>query len=297
MTDRPADPRPDPADPQYAEPALDTRTSPTDLRDDRPRVVRDDGVDDAAGRVAEREQRDTAVSDRSATVPVDERPAYAGGRRELVDPATGRNDGAYLADPTRVREREEDAMGGIKWGSAFFGWLTAMGVTAILTALLTAAGTALAVNNEAGTSAAADLAATDTETARTIGLTGAVAVLLVLFVAYLAGGYVAGRMARVDGPRQGFGVWVWMVGVAVVAAIAATVAGSAYDVLARLNTYPRMPIDAGQLATAGAVTLVLALVVTLVGALLGGALGMGYHRRMDAVGLGLVRPEGDARTT
>ena len=75
----------------------------------------------------------------------------------------------------------------------------------------------------------------------------------------------------------------------------ATVAGTAYDVLGRLNTFPRIPLDGTQLATAGLVTLLLALAVSLVGAMLGGAAGMGYHRRMDAVGLGLLEPEVDVR--
>ena len=52
--------------------------------------------------------------------------------------------------------------------------------------------------------------------ASNIGLTGAVAVVVIMFVAYLAGGYVAGRMARIDGPRQGLGVWIWMIVIAVV---------------------------------------------------------------------------------
>jgi hypothetical protein len=36
---------------------------------------------------------------------------------------------------------------GIKWGAAFFGWLTATGTALILTAIATAAGAALGVAN------------------------------------------------------------------------------------------------------------------------------------------------------
>ena len=42
----------------------------------------------------------------------------------------------------------------------------------------------------------------------TIGVGGAIAVLVVLMIAYYCGGYVAGRMARFDGLRQGVGVWM-----------------------------------------------------------------------------------------
>jgi hypothetical protein len=47
-----------------------------------------------------------------------------------------------------------------------------------------------------------------TQNAETIGIVGGILLLLVLAVAYYAGGYVAGRLARFDGARQGAGVWV-----------------------------------------------------------------------------------------
>jgi len=266
MTDRPNDPRY--VGPSYAEPPRD----PSRAVDDRPPG---DGL-----------------PGRHRSVETDSAVAAAGphGRPSVEERARiARDVPTVVPDAVLVREREEDAMGGIKWGSAFFGWLAAMGVAAVLTALLAAAGTALALNNPAATSTTTDLASSDPGTASTIGLTGAVAVLVVMFVAYLAGGYVAGRMARIDGPRQGLGVWIWMIVMAVVAALVAALAGTAYDVPGRLNTFPRIPLDGAQLATAGVITLVLAALVSLAGALLGGAAGMRYHRRMDAVGLGVDR--------
>ena len=121
---------------------------------------------------------------------------------------------------------------------------------------------------------------------RTIGLVSGVALLVVIFVAYLAGGYVAGRMARFNGLRQGLGVWLWALLVAVVLAGLGVVAGAGFDVLARLNTFPRLPVNEGTLTTIGAVFAVLVLVVSLVGALLGGLAGMRFHRRVDRAGLG-----------
>ena len=49
-----------------------------------------------------------------------------------VDPGT--------ADRHTVVARQKDAYGGIKVGSAFFGWLTATGTAVLLTALVAAAG-------------------------------------------------------------------------------------------------------------------------------------------------------------
>ena len=52
----------------------------------------------------------------------------------------------------------------------------------------------------------------------TVTLAGGIALLVVLFVAYYCGGYVAGRMARFNGARQGLAVWVWALVIAAVVA-------------------------------------------------------------------------------
>ena len=173
--------------------------------------------------------------------------------------------------------------GGIKWGAAFFGWLTANGLAVILVAILSAAGVALGLAQGVDT---ADEAADQVET---LGLGGGIAVLVVLFLAYLAGGYVAGRMARFDGARQGVAVWVIGLLVVLVLAAAGAILGSQYNVLQQLNL-PRIPIDEGTATAAGIITLVAILVVTLVGALLGGKLGTRYHRRIDRAGFDVAAP-------
>jgi hypothetical protein len=191
-------------------------------------------------------------------------------------------DGATV---TRGPERDAVAAqharyGGVKWGAAFFGWLTANGFAVILLALLSAAGVALGLANNVDT---ADEAANQ---AQTIGIGGGIAVLVVLFLAYLAGGYVAGRMARFDGARQGFAVWLIGLVVVLVLAVAGAILGSQYNVLQQLNL-PRFPVDEGTLTTAGIITLVAILLVTLLGAVLGGKLGDRYHRKIDRAGFDL----------
>ena len=167
--------------------------------------------------------------------------------------------------------------GGIKWGAAFFGWLTANGLAVILIALLSAAGVAL------GLAQGVDTADEAAEQAETLGIGGGIAILVALFLAYLAGGYVAGRMARFDGARQGLAVWVIGLLVVLVLAAAGVILGSQYNVLQQLNL-PRIPVDEGTATTAGIVTLVAILVVTLLGALVGGKMGDRYHRKIDRVG-------------
>jgi hypothetical protein len=73
-------------------------------------------------------------------------------------------------------------------------------------ALLSAAGVAVGLTKGLPSGQQASQAAT--EQADTIGIAGGIAMLVVLGIAYFAGGYVAGRMARFDGARQGVAVWI-----------------------------------------------------------------------------------------
>ncbi|WP_328291465.1 hypothetical protein OG218_01660 [Kineococcus sp. NBC_00420] len=190
-------------------------------------------------------------------------------------------------DRASVVNREKNAHGGVKVGSAFFGWLTATGTAVLLTALLAATGTAIGVASSGGLNQALTGAQDSAgQNAATIGVAGAIGVLVVLLVAYFCGGYVAGRMARFNGVKQGIAVWVWAIVIAVVVAVAAAVAGSKFDVLGQLNSFPRIPVDAGSLTTGSIIALVAAVVVALLGAILGGLAGMRFHRRVDRAGLG-----------
>jgi len=169
-----------------------------------------------------------------------------------------------------ARQREE--FGGINWGAAFFGWLVAIGMAAILTAIASAAGAALGLTNLSGGEAK--------KSAATIGIGGGIALFVVLVLAYYAGGYVAGRMSRFDGGRQGFGVWALGLIITILFAIAGAVFGSQYNVLSSLNL-PRIPVKEGDLATGGAIALAAVLIGTVIAAILGGIAGRRYHRKVD----------------
>ncbi|MGL5929407.1 MAG: hypothetical protein ACRCY8_10755 [Dermatophilaceae bacterium] len=178
---------------------------------------------------------------------------------------------------------EKEQFGGIKAGSAFFGWLTATGTAVLLTALLAAAGTAVGLATDTDVDAATDQVASEVGT---IGIAGAVALFVILFGSYYCGGYVAGRMARFDGAKQGLAVWLWALLVAGLVALLGAVAGNEYNVLAELNTFPRIPVGEGDLSTAGLVAAAVAVLASLAGAVLGGLAGMRYHRKVDRAGLG-----------
>jgi hypothetical protein len=207
-----------------------------------------------------------------------------GSRRMEPDAAVGtpRSEGVGESRKSVVgREKEEH--GGFKVGSAFFGWLTATGMGVLLTAVLAAAGTAVGVATGTKVSDATKAVKSSTDT---VGLVGGIVLLVILFVSYYCGGYVAGRMARFNGLKQGLAVWLWAIVIAVVVAIVGVVAGSKYNILAKLNTFPRLPVDEGTLSTGGLIALVAVVVASLVGALLGGLAGMRFHRKVDKTGLG-----------
>lgn len=189
---------------------------------------------------------------------------------------------AMARDRVSVVDREKTEYGGVKPGSAFFGWLTATGTAVLLTALVAAAGTAVGVATNTSTDEATSQAGNDA----TIGIVGGIIVLVILFAAYYCGGYVAGRMARFNGIKQGLAVWLWAVAIAVVVAVVAVIAGDQYNVLGKLNSFPRIPVSEGSLTTGGVIALVIAAVVTLIGALVGGLAGMRFHRKVDRAGLG-----------
>jgi hypothetical protein len=170
-----------------------------------------------------------------------------------------------------MRSRQREQYGGINWGAAFFGWLVAVGLGAILVGLLAAAGAAVGLT----------LSADDAQSE--IGVGGAIALLVALAIAYYCGGYVAGRMSRFDGARQGLGAWLIGLLVTIVLAVAGAVLGSEYNVLEQLDL-PALPVGESELATGGAIALAIVVVGTLLAALAGGKAGERYHRKVDRVG-------------
>ena len=239
----------------------------------------DDGrtTDDAQTTIVERErdvvrERDepatTAAPTTDRAVADPERPSLADRNveeRRTLAPVVGEETLVAMHDRQRVR------FGGIQWGSAFFGLLSAIGLAAILLGIVAAAGVTIGVSKiEDVTQGNAD----------TIGLGGAILVLAILALSWFCGGYVAGRMARFDGMRQGIGVWVWTVVIGLALAVAAIIGGSEYDVFARLNL-PNVAVGDQTLTTGGAITLAAGLIVTLIAAIAGGKVGDRFHRRVD----------------
>jgi hypothetical protein len=225
--------------------------------------------------------------DRTTTIPTSTVPAGAGaGATGPVDTHhdadRGRGRGAPRAERQQIVAAQKARYGGISWGAAFFGWLSANGMAVILIALLSAGGLAFGLSSQVDSADEAAESATSG-----IGLGAGIALLVALFLAYLAGGYVAGRMARFDGVKQGVAVWVIGLVVVVLLALAGVLFGSQYNVLSQLDL-PRIPVDEGTATTAGIIALVAVLAATLLGAVLGGLMGARYHRKVDRAGFDAV---------
>jgi hypothetical protein len=185
------------------------------------------------------------------------------------------------ADPHRRQlAREKEAFGGMKLGSGFFGWLAATGTAALLLAVAAAAG----FGAGAARSGVEDAAEQANLNLASVATAGGIILLVVLFVAYFCGGYVAGRMARLDGVKQGLAVWLWAVIFAVAGGVLAAVAGDRFDLGAQLDDLG-LPIAMDDVTLAGLVGLLAVALVTLLGAVLGGRAGMHYHRKLDRAGL------------
>ena len=177
----------------------------------------------------------------------------------------------YREDPAREK------FGGANLGAACFGWLVAVGVTALLTGILAVIATAL---DYSGNVTQSDVQ----RAAGSVTLVIALVLLAVLLVAYYAGGYVAGRMSRFDGGRQGVAVWFVGLLVTVAAAVLGWVAGDQYNLLDRVDV-PRIPIPTDSVTLGGIVTGVLVLLGTLLAAIAGGIVGRRYHDRVDRAAL------------
>jgi hypothetical protein len=176
----------------------------------------------------------------------------------------------------RVRQAGDDVgvveahkrFGGFDLPASLAGTLCALGLAVLLAGILAGVGT---IGYQSGVA--------DTDTTLSGG--GLIGGLAVLFLAFLTGGWVAGRMARYDGARNGLMTAVWFLLLAAVVSVLGAWWGDKYDFYADLNL-PQWFSDNARTTTA-LVSGVVGVVVMLLAGLLGGVLGARYHRRADDV--------------
>jgi len=188
-----------------------------------------------------------------------------------LGPDTGRPPAGTgpLVDETA---HEHDA--GPSFAGAFFGWLVAIALTVLLAGIVGAGATAAGRN--------LGLAPSQSEQqAGTVVVASAVALLVSVLIAYFAGGYVAGRMSRFDGGRQGFGVWLLGLLVMSLVAVLGAVFGTDYDAFQRVGL-PAVPVPTDTLTVGGVLALAAVVLGTLMFAVLGGRAGQRYHADVDS---------------
>jgi hypothetical protein len=182
----------------------------------------------------------------------------------------------------RKRLARQAGLGRLSFISALAGVLVAYGAFALLAALVGAV--AIGLDTE--------LASNDWTT---FGMGSAVTVTVVAFVAYLFGGYVAGRMARRAGLVNGLAVFA--LAVLLVMAVGAIVASQTDTEAVQANLRSLgLPITATEWARIGTVAGIGTLVGMLVGAGIGGVVGERWHSeltRWAALGRGSPNPDQD----
>ena len=191
-------------------------------------------------------------------------------------------DHSYESPQDRAGLVREAGLGRLSFPSILAGVLVAYGAFAVLAALVGTVAAAIGLNT--------DLNRNDWAT---LGLGSAIAVAVVLLVAYLFGGYVAGRMARRAGLLNGLAVFLLAVAlVALVGAVAASQA-DAEAIGSNLRSLG-IPTTGTEWGRAGTVAGIGSLAAMLAGALLGGVLGERWHSKLTRRAVsGKYRPNPD----
>lgn len=158
--------------------------------------------------------------------------------------------------------------GGLDIPATLAGMVAALGTLVVLSGLAAGVGT---IGYQSGLDDTDDLS-----------LGGFIAGMVVLFLAFLVGGWVAGRMARYDGGRNGLVAALWFVLLVAGLAALGAWAGDRYDEEFTDLDLPRWFEDNARTTTA-VITGLVAVVVALLAGFLGGTRGGRYHRKADEV--------------
>jgi hypothetical protein len=233
-----------------------------------------DEVADADARYAERDGT-TATVDRDAPTRAEVADAEArdAERVEADERAAHRTDTArgrevVTTDRPHPIAANRAAFGGIDFPASLVGMLTALAMLVLLGGLIGAA--VGAIGYQTG------LNGNDVQDISVASLIGGV---VVLFVAYLVGGWTAGRIARYDGASNGLMTGIWTIVLAAILSALAYFFGTEYDVFRNVDLPQWFDRDA--VTTAAIVSGVVTIATMLIGGLLGGLWGSRYHRVAD----------------
>ena len=181
-----------------------------------------------------------------------------------------------------VEEREDrlrDMYGGVDWLASFLGFVFTIVLASLFSAIVGIVIVPFGFSPEiSGGRLGASV------------LTGLAVLGVLIFLTYFFGGYVAGRLARFDGGRNGAMVLLWTFIVALILAVVAVVFsgflpdGVASAILALTRGTVSTVGDLAGAGVAGIVVVVAALLLALLGGFFGGRLGSRYHTEIDRAG-------------
>lgn len=177
----------------------------------------------------------------------------------------------YFEAAEERHERLREMYGGVDWLASFLGFLFA----GIAGAFLSVVGGIVLI--PLGFSP--DLGGFGAATVTALVLAG-----VLIFLTYFCGGYVAGRLARFDGGRNGLMVVAWAVVVSFLSfAVFGFLPGAFSDLIRSLTQDRLLPALVGlqNLGLAGAAIIAAALALALLGGFVGGRAGSRYHRDID----------------
>jgi len=182
----------------------------------------------------------------------------------------------YFEEAEEREDRLRDMYGGVDWLASFLGLVFAIVLGAAFSAV---AGLLLVPFGLTPDLSGGQIGASV--------ITGLALLGVLIFLTYFFGGYVAGRLARFDGGRNGAMIMVWTFIVVLILALAALVFSGFLPARAAegiANLVGRILSTARSLAGAGIVgivTAVAAVLIALLGGFLGGRLGSRYHTEID----------------
>jgi hypothetical protein len=245
------------------------RTGPLGEDDEKTRRVRSGG-EEAGSSETRRVTREPYEDNETRVI---RGPSYPDTTREATPYPRG-----YFEAAEEREDRLRDMYGGVDWLASFLGLVFAIVLGAVFSAV---AGLALVPFGITPDLSGGQIGASV--------ITGLALLGVLIFLTFFFSGYVAGRLARFDGGRNGVMVLVWVFIVVLILALAAVIfsgflPAEIAERLANLVVVDRIVSTAGNLASAGMVGIVTALgalLIALLGGFLGGRMGSRYHTEID----------------
>lgn len=249
-----------------------TRQIPTDSAERREDPAVDEPSEEDAGPISRRERRqERSQDDEDKETRVIRTPGS--GATQAQTQEGGAYPRGYFEAADEREDRLRDMYGGVDWLASFLGFIFAAVAASVLSAIagLILIPLGFSLDLSSGTLGAA-------------AITGLILFALLVFLTFFFGGYVAGRLARFDGGRNGIMTVVWMV-----TAMVAVVALSAFLPLSIFQSFRGfmestvLPLfgNLSNLGIAGIVIMVAIVLVAVLGGLLGGRVGSRYHSEID----------------